>query len=483
MYRISKKGEQFLSPYISCFKTNYMRNILHAFKMFLVLSFMLIIGSCEKDYFLEPPPPPPIPTSEMTSTLEAVLVTTPPIAIGSAYWKTADYLKIIATNVSINQLYGDGLLNMTGSFYGLTSFNNGTANPSLTLKAAYDNDQLYILAEWTDLDLDVSNSSWLYNGPIDPLKTDATGGWTSQRNSDRLAFAFEISNASSAAGTFSSVGCAASCHTSGSMSWMFPDAGKVDLWNWSLARSAPLGYAEDMIANSDSLAFDEGQQIHMRNSTGSSDRSGPAYEWDGTSQTITLPTGQSSILDPAFYLFNKTVFSGDARRGDSIYHRLSPPGDCVDCHGARGEGGSAGAINQISQNKKSRTTLISSMDNVSDMTTYWGPLGSAERDDIVAYLRGLSGVPGYYLVTPDGSNANIKAISNVTPIQIKNAMLPVTNQHTTYQVLITRKLKTNHADDAQFDLSIESTYKFGVALMDNDGKNHIGSTIETLTFK
>jgi hypothetical protein len=74
-------------------------------------------------------------------------------------------------------------------------------------------------------------------------------------------------------------------------------------------------------------------------------------------------------------------------------------------------------------------------------------------------------------------------VSNVTPLQIRDAMLPQTNHHTTkYQVLLKRKLVTNNADDVQFNPS-QGIYKFGVAVMDNDGKNHIGSTVETLTFK
>ncbi len=263
---------------------------------------------------------------------------------------------------------------------------------------------------------------------------------------------------------------------------MQPVAGKVDLWNWNLARSAPLGYAEDMVATPDSFADDNGQKMYARNSTGSSDRSGPAFEWDGTTQTVTLPGGQTSILDPAFYLLNKTAFIGDARRGDSIYHKPTPPGDCVYCHGDRGEGGSEGAINTLSLNKDSRASLMSNMDNVSDMTTYWGGMSSSDRDDIIAYIRGLSGVPGYYLNPPGGSNADVKAVSNVTPVNIKDAMLPGTNHHTIYKVLMIRKLNTNNADDIQFNPS-SVTYKFGVALMDNDRKNHVGSTVETLTFK
>jgi hypothetical protein len=97
-------------------------------------------------------------------------------------------------------------------------------------------------------------------------------------------------------------------------------------------------------------------------------------------------------------------------------------------------------------------------------------------------MRGLSGVPGYYLQTPTGSNADITAVSNVTALHINNSMLSATNHHIKYQVLITRKLHTNNPDDVQFNPS-QGNYKFGVALMDNDGKNHIGSTVETLTFK
>ena len=436
--------------------------------------------SCEKDYYLTPPPPP---KSDQTATLEASFVNVPPATVNASYWKTADYLKVTSANVSTGQLYTDGLLNMTGSYNGLASFNNGTDSGGLTLKAAYDKDNLYILAEWTDLDVDASYASWLWKGPVDPKKSDTTGGWTSQRNCDRIAFAFEINSASGPAGTFTNTGCAASCHNSGGNMVMHPTSGKVDLWNWNLATSAPMGYARDMVADDASLSDDSGQKVYARNVNGVTDRSGPAFEWDGTTQNVTLPGGQNAILDPAFYLLNKTPFTGDIMRGDSIYHRLSPPGDCASCHGEKGEGGIAGAINGLTYNKKSRAALIAGMDVVADMGPYWGSLTSTEKDDIVAYLRGLSGVPGYYLQTPDGSNADIKTLSNVTPVQIKDAMLPVTNIHTKYQVLFIRKLSTSNPDDAQFDVPVQKIFKFGVALMDNDGRNHIGSAVETLTFK
>jgi hypothetical protein len=49
-------------------------------------------------------------------------------------------------------------------------------------------------------------------------------------------------------------------------------------------------------------------------------------------------------------------------------------------------------------------------------------------------------------------------------------------------VLFVRKLNTSNPDDAQFINPTGKSYPFSVALMDNDGKNHIGSQSETITF-
>ena len=222
--------------------------------VFILIGFTLAMaGSCRKDYLYEPPPPH---TSQPTSTLNAELVTTPPNELTSAYWTTADYLKVTSQNMSTKQLYGDGMLNMTGTFLGLSSFDNNI-DPGLKLKAAYDNENIYILAEWTDPQVDPEFARWFYSGPADPLKTDSDSSWTQQGNCDRFAMAFEIQSASSSAGTFSNVGCQAACHA-GSTAAMHPDAGTVDIWDWNLAHSAPLGYVEDMVANPSGLSDDGG---------------------------------------------------------------------------------------------------------------------------------------------------------------------------------------------------------------------------------
>lgn len=452
---------------------------VNKYYLLLICSVLLVLQACRKDFsYVAPPPPGP----HAIDTLEASLVTTAPNKVNSPFWSKTNYLAVHVTDVSKGLLYDYNWLNMTGTFSGLSSFRS--KNPELTLKAAYDNDNLYILAEWQDTVANFSSGNLYFNGPSDPRKTDTTNGWTFQKNCDHFSMAFEITPASGSAGAFSSVGCAASCHGSGSSATMSPTSGSLDIWNWNTAHSAPLGYAEDMNANSSGLSDDAGNKMWTPNINSTN---GPMFEWDGTPQNIILPNGSSAILDPAFYLMNKTAFTGNPHIGDSLYHKVFSGNDhsCAGCHGNKGEGAESGAINSVALNGKSRAAITTGMNNNAEMTAYFPKLDAVPSgvENVIAYIRGLSGVPGAVLSTPTGSNADIIAVSNVTPIDIKNAYLTQTNKHNKYQVLLIRKLKTNNADDVQFDFTKSKIYTFGVALMDNDGKNHIGSLKETIIFK
>jgi mono/diheme cytochrome c family protein len=445
---------------------------------------MILLVSCNRDYVYEAPPPPPPHVAGKTSTLEAWKTTSNPNAVSSPFWKNSDYYEVVSENMSTGLTYSDGWLNMTGTFNGKTDFNKGN-DPRMVLKAAYDDQNLYIYAEWKDTTVNLSEGSWLFYGPSDPKKADVNANWTSQRNTDRIAFAFDIDNAAGTAGSFATVGCQAACHGSGASATMYPTAGKVDIWDWNLATSVPLGYVQDKVATSTGLAHDAGTPSAVRNAvnSGNPSRSGPAYEWDTTNQYYTNPFGQKVLLNKNFYLLNKAAMIGDAANGKVLYDKPSAPGDCISCHGAEGVGGSEMAVNSINYNKDTREALIHKMDDVSDMSPYWAALTLAEKNDIITYMRGLSGVPGYYLQTPSGSCSDVLTQTNITPTEVDNASLNAKNKHGMYKVVIIRKLKTNNPDDVQFDLNAKKTYTFGVALMDNDGRNHIGSKMITLTFK
>lgn len=435
--------------------------------IFLILLFA--VAACQRDYFV--PVPKPVPeTADPTETLEARYVSSAPDKISSSYWKTADYLPVTLQDLSTGLLYPDGILNATGVYGGLADFNAGDS-VNLRLQAAYDDTKLYILLEWDDNQKDASRFAMLFNGHKDPLKPqEDTSGWTGQRNADQVALSFNISTVD-----FDQQGCQVSCHGNEKRTL----AGSLDIWNWNLALSEPLGYAIDRQCNSTGLLDDAGTTLYSSNPLNDNMRSGPRYSWSGTPQNITKGDGTPNQLDPGFYLFEDFTqpFVGDASAGVADYEEF-----CGEtCHGVHGEGfgpdldgppfNKPGVTNRLSDDDY--FTFGSSIDH-SGRTTF-NKLTTQQLEDILAVIRGFSGVPSKVLRTPDGSNADILAKSNVLTGRINPDAIR-------YRVLLIRDLQTGQPDDVQFDIDNKKEYTFGIALMDGDGVNHVGSLVEVLTF-
>lgn len=391
----------------------------------------------------------PIPEkSEPTTTLEAKYVTDLPNKITSSYWKTADYLPLTEQNQVTTQVQAaDGLFNMSGTYAGLSSFNQGK-DPDVRLQAAYTDDSLYILVSWKDTVYNASNSNWLYDGPSDPNKAGSTAGWTSQRADDNFLISFDMG------------------------------AGNRDVWNWSLALSEPMGYAIDMVDNGAGAMNDAGTVMYVRNAIGDN-RSGPQYEWNDVEQEVTRKPAGQSILDPGYFLLNKKTFTADIAAGEVYYQA-----ECAPCHGptGNGEGTPAGYETGIRVNipgqfmtKWTRQAL----DDFAPSTDHEGavhyPAGETDRANLYGRLRGFSGIPGYYLQAPSGSSADIHAVSNVVI-----AKIPQYNKK--YQVLLVRALSTSQTDDIALDPATV-TYPFNFAVRDNDLLNQVGSNNQILTFK
>ncbi len=459
-----------------------MKIILRHKALFVIVSITLsLIVACEKKYFVKPPGPK---VAVQTTALEATYVSTAPLTLSDSYWKNADYLKVSVGNLNKNALYSNGYLNMTGTYGGTSSFNAG-GDPKLTMKAAYDDSKLYIYVEWVDNNLDATNALATLLGASDPLKSDTTGQWTSQGNSDKMAIAFDLNNSSSSEGTFVDKGCAASCH----QGKMQPAAGSVDIWSWDVATTDALGYAADMVTDANKgLVKDTGNAMVTSNKkVPGNPRSQPAYEWNGVDQSFTRPDGKTTLLDAGYYLLNTTAttnitpFIGDYHKGDLVYHN-SVYG-CGHCHGDEGGGdgpsGSATPFAAVGFAKKySRASLISFASSGNhEGNTYWSQVPAASVNDLIAYIKGLGGVPGVLLSPPSGSHADVWSVSNVTRSRIN------VTPHTLYQVILVRKLNTGNTDDVQFTTPEGKSYPFGIALMNADGKNHIGSLKQMLTFK
>lgn len=446
----------------------YPNKTANKYGVLLIAVVTALATSCEYDHYPVPPAPK---VAKETTDLEAAYTTTAPTTLTAAYWKNADWKKVTASDLSTLKLYSDGFLKMTGTYNGKTNFNGGTS-PDITMKAAYDEQKLYILVEWVDNDFSPMFASTQWDGPADPLKSDSTGGWTSQGNSDKVALAFDISNATNSAGSFSAAGCASTCHNN-SITAMKPASGKADLWCWDFAISEPLGYARDMVIDpSSGVTNDAGQPMLVRNKVDiNNSRSAPAYEYNGTEQSVTRPDGKTTKLDPAYYLLNKTPFTGDPSKGETVYNNAVY--GCGHCHPP---GEEAPSFQSPIVNRKSRAEMVDKASN-HEGSAYYFQVPVSDRDDLIAYIRGLAGLPGYYLTTPSGSNADIWTVSNTKP-QVVNAF----TANAKYQVLFIRNLLTGKDDDIQFSSPEGKDFTFGIALMDADGKNHIGSNKEKLRF-
>ncbi len=109
-----------------------------------------------------------------------------------------------------------------------------------TVKAAYDDNNIYFLVKWQDptQTQNVHKSMWTYNA------ADKT--WTQSGNEDRVYFLFNI-NATDFDG-----GCAVYCHV-GNPDWDVSEdkmgtnipGETVDVWHWKAARTNPKGHADD----------------------------------------------------------------------------------------------------------------------------------------------------------------------------------------------------------------------------------------------
>jgi len=394
------------------------------------------------------------PVEEQTKTLEASYVSTPPTSFNDAYWKTADYLAVKTNEISSGQAYNEkGLLNANNMFNGKEDF-NGNQESGLRLKAGYDNENLYILATWSDDTYNASWGNWFYNGPNDPRKSQDTIGWTSQKNDDNLILAFENANGS-------------------------------DIWKWSLSTSDPIGYMLDMHVMNNEWVFDAGTPVFERNAVDPDNfRSGPKTEWNGPTQELTrIPgvSGSFAQLDPAYFILNKSTFVGNVANGELLYQSK-----CANCHGISGKGdgyrtNTGVAINGLGYfTRYTRTGLDQFLANgiAHPGAGYWVNLTTAQKDDVMARLRGMSSVPGVSFQVPSGSSADIRAYSNVLLGRIDE-----TKENPGYKVLIIRKLQTGNADDIQFNLSESLEYEMNVYLTDDDDQNMVGENNRKLTFK
>ncbi|MFY0673238.1 MAG: hypothetical protein JXQ87_07530 [Bacteroidia bacterium] len=372
--------------------------------------------------------------STQTNDLSAVFTDRNIDNANSKHWDTVDYVLVPFNTVEKGNLYEDGYLNMTGMYDGAGSF-----NPALKLKASYNNDHIFILAEWNDKTANARNENLYFNGREDELKPFSDTGWTSQGNTDNLTISFF--NKSNVNG---------------------------DAWKWGTAYSAPVAKAIDMTISDGNYTYDEGNFWLKRNSNSSGGRAVPLYEWNGETQEVVFDNGSKAFLDPAYFLLDqhKMIIEGDAKKGRKAFENSC---GAQACHGAKGSGEGGGnvygpPIDEIEYNRYSRQALHDAIiDDGHDGASYYKKLSEEQRLNLLAAMRSVCGFPGYYIESPKGSVADVSAISNINASKVSN------RNFTGYKVLFVRSLTTADITDISFSSNTELT--LNVRLSDNDDIN------------
>ncbi len=117
----------------------------------------------------------------------------------------------------------------------------GGGPSNATVKAAYDDNNIYFLVKWQD----PTGTESIHKNMLTYNAADKT--WKKSGNEDRVYFLFNI-NATDFAG-----GCAVYCHV-GNSDWDITHDSRmgtnnpgesIDVWHWKAHRTNPSGYAED----------------------------------------------------------------------------------------------------------------------------------------------------------------------------------------------------------------------------------------------
>ncbi len=199
-------------------------------------SFVLFLGywvSCTKD---DQPLDTPQVVNSSTDLLSLKVATAPTIdGTVDVMWADAQKLQF---STAVPEVTGDIFRGYTGNII-----------PSVTLRSAYDDNNIYFLAEWDDPTESLSRGLWYFD-PVRKWQQEkgtydfdaATNGNVTKRNpfyEDKIAFLWNINNSVSG---WNSATCYKSCHTGlpaldgSSRHYTNYPTEKIDMWHWKSVR-------------------------------------------------------------------------------------------------------------------------------------------------------------------------------------------------------------------------------------------------------
>jgi hypothetical protein len=189
-----------------------------------------------------------------------------------------------------------------------------TTLKGVELKALYDADNIYLLAQWEDGHNLMSGSA----GPTESIMKNLWSHdgelWSKSGNEDRFSFLWD-------AGDSFGASCANMCHSDGSMA---TSDGNADVWHWKAHRTNPLGLTDDKWWSANGRDSDaKTVSAYSDNINGTGD--GPMYSGPVSSDGNFIIIAEGGSIDdlgtdintantyPGYYLNANAAISGDSR--------------------------------------------------------------------------------------------------------------------------------------------------------------------------
>jgi|GEM_PF-115279 len=375
-----------------------------------------------KDVYLLLTDPVLFPTESPSDTdLEALIATTPPEIDGviDAMWDDA---RILETSTVVPDP-GDDV------FQGYVGNSN-----DVKLRALYDDDNIYFLAEWEDTRKDLNRQTWYFDPGTSrwaqedrvPLFDDSGNIIRQAFYEDKFSFLFNVNNS---VANWNSSTCYASCHTGldeadGFARHYTMPGESIDMWHWKSVRTGPNQQFDDQYQNDT-----------QPNGRHSDDKVSGGYT--NNVQTLVINGGTEEVKVPLYFIPER-----------SYYYWI--------------------AIDEINDGT---AELITEVDE--DGTLYFDG-GSINPNTETKFQRdgettGEYGMPSVYTEVLVGSRGDITAMGIYTG--------------SGWILEVKRALKTGDTAAQDVDFSSLEDQAFGISVFDNAGIAHGIKPGLLLTFK
>lgn len=274
-------------------KIKFMK-ILQSKLVWVVSTFVLLTGywvSCTKDdQVLDTPQ-----VINNSTDLVSIRTATPPTIDGTedGMWANSPKLKF---STAVPEVTGDVFRGYTGNII-----------PNVTLRSAYDDNNIYLLAEWDDPSQSLKRNPWYFDPATKRWGQESgTYGFNSSPYrppfyEDKMAFLWNINNSVSG---WNSATCYKSCHTglpaadgSSRHSTNFATE-KIDMWHWKSVRGG---------VNAGSQIHDQYQDNTYPNGR-KSDPGVDVYQNNTQNLVITGSSPAITVAVPKYVIPNKSDY-------------------------------------------------------------------------------------------------------------------------------------------------------------------------------